>query len=253
MKDTTMNEKNVKIPLYVTVYGTIRQWLIDGKYQPGEKLPGENILAAQLDVSRGTLRQAMLLLQEDGLIMNHQGKGNIVLSNQDIGKNGLEKLGNPIVDFCIQPIVRTETTIGFQPPTKKHQEVLKLRPSSIVAVINITYYTEEAPAGFAMIYMPHEILDQHNVDLEATDAVYEFYSKFLQTPGLYSESRFRMGLTRERLSGILDIQEEYPLLILEEVLYSEFDVPVLSQKLFFSPNQHELPIRRKNERTMSMS
>ena len=81
MKDTTLNEKNVKIPLYVTVYGTIRQWLIDGKYQPGEKLPGENILAAQLDVSRGTLRQAMLLLQEDGLIMNHQGKGNIVLSN----------------------------------------------------------------------------------------------------------------------------------------------------------------------------
>ena len=44
-----------------------------------------------------------------------------------------------------------------------------------MAVINITYYTEEAPAGFAMIYMPHEILDQHNVDLEDTDAVYEFY------------------------------------------------------------------------------
>ena len=89
--------------------------------------------------------------------------------------------------------------------------------------------------------------------LEDTDAVYAFYTKFLQTTGLYSESRFRMGLTRERLSGILQIEEEYPLLILEEVLYSEFDVPVLSQKLFFSPNQHELPIRRKNERTMSMS
>ena len=41
-------------------------------------------------VSRGTLRQAMLLLQEDGLIINHQGKGNIVLSNQDMSKSGLE-------------------------------------------------------------------------------------------------------------------------------------------------------------------
>lgn len=46
----------------------------------------------------------MLLLQEDGLIINHQGKGNIVLSNQDMSKGGLEKVGNPIVDFCIQPV-----------------------------------------------------------------------------------------------------------------------------------------------------
>lgn len=104
MKDNVINEKNVKIPLYVTAYETISQWLKEGKYKAGDKLPGENILAEQLAVSRGTLRQAMLLLQEDGLIINHQGKGNIVLSNQDMSKSGLEKVGNPIVDFCSRPI-----------------------------------------------------------------------------------------------------------------------------------------------------
>lgn len=67
MKDTVIKEKNVKIPLYVTVYETISQWLKEGKYKPGDKLPGENILSEQLNVSRGTLRQAMLLLQEDAL------------------------------------------------------------------------------------------------------------------------------------------------------------------------------------------
>ena len=71
--DNIIKEKNVKIPLYVSVYETITQWLKDGKYRPGDKLPGENILAEQFKVSRGTLRQAMLLLQEDGLISNHQG------------------------------------------------------------------------------------------------------------------------------------------------------------------------------------
>lgn len=250
MKETIIKEKNVKIPLYVTVYETIRQWLADGKYQPGDRLPGENILAAQLDVSRGTLRQAMLLLQEDGLIINHQGKGNIVLSNQDITKNGLEKIGNPLVDFNSHPIERVETTVGFQPATKKHQEVLGLRASNIVAVIDITYYTKEGPAGFAMIYMPHEILDQNNVDLESTEAVYQFYTEFLQTSGLYSDSRLRLGLARERLAGILELEIESSIMILEEVLYSEFDTPVLSQKIFFSPNQYELPIRRKNDRNL---
>ena len=75
VKDNVINEKNVKIPLYVTAYETISQWLNEGKYTAGDKLPGENILAEQLAVRRGTLRQAMLLLQEDGLIINHQGKG----------------------------------------------------------------------------------------------------------------------------------------------------------------------------------
>lgn len=189
MKDTVINEKNVKIPLYVAAYETISQWLKDGKYKAGDKLPGENILAEQLQVSRGTLRQAMLLLQEDGLIINHQGKGNIVLSNQDMSKSGLERIGNPIVDFCSEPVDRVVTTIGFQPATQKHQQVLKLRPSSVVAVIDITYYSGDTPTGFAMVYMPHEVLDNSNVDLEDTDTVYRYYTELLETSGLYSDTK----------------------------------------------------------------
>ena len=61
--DNIIKEKNVKIPLYVSVYETITQWLKDVKYKTGVKLPGEYILAEQFKVIRGTLRQAMLLLQ----------------------------------------------------------------------------------------------------------------------------------------------------------------------------------------------
>lgn len=246
--DSVIREKNVKIPLYVTVYETITQWLKEGKYKPGDKLPGENLLAEQFQVSRGTLRQAMLLLQEDGLISNHQGKGNIVLSNQDITANGLEKIGNPIVDFCLQPIDRVVTTIGFQPATRKHQEVLKLRPSSVVAVIDITYYSQDQPVGFAMVYMPHEILDKGNVDLENTEGVYEFYTRLLSSGGLYSNTRLRMRKARERLADILQIPEEESILILEEELYTEYDTPVLSQKLYMGADLYEISLRRKNNR-----
>ena len=192
----------------------------------------------------------MLLLQEDGLIINHQGKGNIVLSNQDMSKSGLERIGNPIVDFCSEPVDRVVTTIGFQPATQKHQQVLKLRPSSVVAVIDITYYSGDTPTGFAMVYMPHEVLDNSNVDLEDTDTVYRYYTELLETSGLYSDTKIRLGQARERLANILCIQEGDPLLLLEEVLYTEYDTPVLSQKLFFGPDQHELSIRRKNDRNM---
>lgn len=245
--DKLMKEKNVKIPLYVTVYETLTQWLKEGKYKPGDKLPGENILAEQFQVSRGTLRQAMLLLQEDGLISNHQGKGNIVLSNQDIRSNGLEKVGNPIVDFCLQTIDRVDTSIGFQPATQKHQQVLKLRPSSIVAVIDITYFSNGQPVGFAMVYMPHEILDKGNVDLENMDSVYKFYMELLSSGGLYSNTKMRMSRVRERLSDILNIPEGEAILILEEELYTEYDIPVLSQKLYMGTDLYELSLRRKSK------
>ena len=213
MKENVIKEKNVKIPLYVTVYETISEWLKEGKYKPGDKLPGENILAEQLNVSRGTLRQAM-------------------------------------VDFCLQPVDKVETTVGFQPATQKHQEVLKLRASSIVAVINITYYSGDTVVGFAMVYMPYEVLDKSSVDLENPDTVYQFYSKLLTSGGLYSDTKLRLGNARERLAGILNIPEGEPFLILEEELYSEYDTPVLSQKLFFTPDQHELHINRRNDRNI---
>lgn len=245
--DNIIKEKNVKIPLYVTVYETICQWLKEGKYKPGDKLPGENVLAEQFQVSRGTLRQAMLLLQEDGLISNHQGKGNIVLSNQDVKSSGLEGIGNPIIDFCLQPVDKVVTTVGFQPATQKHQEVLKLGPSSIVAVIDITYYSQDNPVGFAMVYMPYGILEKSNVDLENADNVYQFYMKLLASGGLYSDTRLRLGRARERLAGILNIPEEEALLILEEELYTQYDTPVLSQKIFMSADLYELSLRRKSK------
>ena len=255
MKENVIKEKNVKIPLYVTVYETISEWLKEGKYKPGDKLPGENILAEQLNVSRGTLRQAMLLLQEDGFIVNQQGRGNIVLSAQRPAKAGLEKIENPLVEYTsgkeeAAPITYKETTVGFQPATQKHQEVLKLRASSIVAVINITYYSGDTVVGFAMVYMPYEVLDKSSVDLEDPDTVYQFYSKLLTSGGLYSDTKLRLGNARERLAGILNIPEGEPFLILEEELYSEYDTPVLSQKLFFTPDQHELHINRRNDRNI---
>jgi GntR family transcriptional regulator len=246
--EAAIKEKDLKIPLYVMVYGTLSQWLRDGKYKPGEKLPGENVLAEQLQVSRGTIRQALLVLQEDGLIRNQQGKGNIVISNRDTSLIGLEKMSNAILDYSLEGIDRVETTIGFQSATQKYQDVLKLKPSSVIAVIDITYYKADTPVAFAMVYMPQGIIDQSDVNLEDTNTVYKLYSELLEASGMYSDTRIRMGVARERLANVLQIEEGTPLLIMEEELYTEYDLPVLSHKLFFLSEQCELRMRRKNDR-----
>ncbi|MGI8576864.1 MAG: GntR family transcriptional regulator [Nocardioidaceae bacterium] len=52
--------------------------ILRGVLEPGERLPGEHELAARFEVSRGTVRQALARLQDDGLIEKHAGAGSFV-------------------------------------------------------------------------------------------------------------------------------------------------------------------------------
>lgn len=249
--ELTGKEENIKLPLYVTAYETIFGWLKSGKYRPGDKLPGENILSEQLGVSRGTLRQAMLLLQEDGLIINHQGKGSFVLSGMDITQTGIEKLNNPLVGFSADPIEQIQTSIHFQMATEKHRELLHLAPSKLVAFIEILYRSRKQVVGFAMVFMPYDILSKNEVNLEDSDAVFRFYNSYLESGGLSTESKIRIVYARQATAQKMGIEENAPLLMMEETIRSDFDEPVLSQKLFFLPDSYELMVRRKNDRSMT--
>lgn len=53
----------------------IRDWIVDGTYGPGEKLPPERRLASLLGVNRGSLRLALKKLEQLGLLQSRQGDG----------------------------------------------------------------------------------------------------------------------------------------------------------------------------------
>lgn len=54
------------------------KYILHGGVKPGDKLPAERALAAQLNVTRATLREALKKLEQMKLISIHQGKGIIV-------------------------------------------------------------------------------------------------------------------------------------------------------------------------------
>ena len=62
-------------PKYEQLVQELRpQWYADGQ----RKLPGEQTLAAQLSVSRQTLRQALAVLEQEGLIEKRRGSGSFL-------------------------------------------------------------------------------------------------------------------------------------------------------------------------------
>ncbi|MGI5403860.1 GntR family transcriptional regulator [Streptomyces sp. CA-135486] len=62
----------------VVLYERIADAIHEGIYPPGSTLPSEPRLATELGVSRPALREALLLLQEDGLLSVRRGVGRTV-------------------------------------------------------------------------------------------------------------------------------------------------------------------------------
>ncbi|HYF93297.1 MAG TPA: GntR family transcriptional regulator [Symbiobacteriaceae bacterium] len=59
-------------PLYVKVYSLLRDWIIEGRFHPGERMK-ETALAAELGVSRTPVRDALRRLEKDHLIVSVPG------------------------------------------------------------------------------------------------------------------------------------------------------------------------------------
>ena len=68
-------EKETK---YLQLAALLRESIQEGKLKPGEKLRSENELTAAYGCSRQTVRHALSLLEEEGLLARRRGSGTYV-------------------------------------------------------------------------------------------------------------------------------------------------------------------------------
>lgn len=59
----------------------LRAFIVNGNYRPGDRLPPERELIFKLGMSRTTLRKALDVLERDGEIWRHVGKGTFVAAH----------------------------------------------------------------------------------------------------------------------------------------------------------------------------
>src|SRR5919202_1506403 len=80
---TKLDSRDAEIPLgYRPLYRQVRALLVrrlaEGVWQPGQLLPSEGQLAAELGVSQGTVRKALDALTAERLLVRRQGRGTFV-------------------------------------------------------------------------------------------------------------------------------------------------------------------------------
>lgn len=68
-----------QVPKYQAIYANLREQILGGELEPGERLPPQQELADTFGVTLMTLRQAVAALESDGLVWAARGKGTFVV------------------------------------------------------------------------------------------------------------------------------------------------------------------------------
>jgi GntR family transcriptional regulator len=72
------HDADSRVPRYLQVASALRRRIRDGRWAIGEKIATLEELEREFDVARVTVRQAIELLQSEGLLRSHQGRGTFV-------------------------------------------------------------------------------------------------------------------------------------------------------------------------------
>ena len=74
----SFSKATVQLPKYQQVVEAMKNEILSGRYQPGQKLPSEAALVKRFGASRITVGRALRELRQAGLIQSRAGSGSYV-------------------------------------------------------------------------------------------------------------------------------------------------------------------------------
>ncbi len=130
--------------------------LIQANRFPEGKLPAEATLAAEFGISRNTLRDALALLERDGVIVRRHGVGTMVRSAQILVHMPLTEFASIPEDIAragFRPGVRDIKTGKLAGPSDAHNTLGRPDSESLFTLSRL-YLANDQPAVFTINYFP---------------------------------------------------------------------------------------------------
>lgn len=143
-------------PLYSTLAEMLAREIHEGKYPPATTLPSEKELTERYGVSRQTVRFALRMLRERGLISSHPGIGTIV--REPLKTQGRFKALNS-AEALLQFVEDTEmhaTSLREVIVDEQLGEQIECKPGLLLSEATFVRKTpgESLPMSFVKIYVP---------------------------------------------------------------------------------------------------
>ena len=206
-----------------------------------DQLPSEAQLASILGVSRNTLREAYISLENDGVIVRRHGIGTFIAS--------LPRIQDSLNDFF--PFAHIILEKGYTPRFETLElktveandnvaEGLLIPPSSEVLCLERLVYADQNPAIFILDYFAPEI-QYLEINWDQFDGnLVQFLSKYLKTSLHQIKSQIRATAVDPEIVNDLKLPEETPVLNVQSIIYDLANKPITYSKIYFNSEIVEL-------------
>ena len=228
------------------IHSELRKLILNGELKAGERLPSEPDLAHELGVSRNSLREAIGLLQREGLLLKKHGIGTFVTDRYPIIRGGIERLSS-IGSFIESQGHSSRSEISrFDQCVceEKICEFLDLEVGSLVHVLETTKYASEIPVAVCIDYIPKSIVKDIDPD-RIHNSVFEGLGKHYNIDIRYAECDLIPSSCDEVLSERLKVDVGTSLLLLEQIHYDVLDRKVLYSKSYFPSGKFTFKLIRR--------
>lgn len=240
-KDVIQEKKTLR---YVLAHEQIKEMIKEQGLKKGDKLPSENELATVLGISRGTLRQALMLLRESGIIYNHQGKGNFICGTEQASE-GLERASCDIIQFATEHVDHRQMTVEYGLSTKSVQESLELSETTLMAQFCIQYFSAGQVIAYRIFFIPFESVNEANVLLEQEEDMLKFVDDCLQTRAAKTWSTFSCIEAREDVTENMMVPSGTRILYFSEVIRDKTARALAFEKVYCHPDYFHFTINRE--------
>lgn len=241
-----MNQLKVTIPLYVQIAEGLFERIAAGELIPGDRLPSERILSEQLGVTRTTLRQALSLLEGQGLLKRMQGVGTYV-ANLKIDRHAAHLL----------PFTKGIKRGGFYPGAKVillRQEVasvsvarkLNLTPLAPIFYSHRVRLVNQEPAMLEKFKVPMDVFprfDQHDFN---SRSVYEVIEEEYGIIITHADLSIEAVSATEYEAELLCIPKGFPLILEERIGYDGNGRPIEYAKDLYRGDRFRFITRHAN-------
>lgn len=240
-----VNEETKKL-VYVEIYEQLYNMIMDGTFPVGSRLPSEPKLAQALGVSRMTLRQALGLLHDDGLLRKIQGAGNFVMKGKKAPGGNLGEFAPPVRSCCGDKITRMEMEFRLEVPAEFTVELLK-RKSPVVVAMDRWYYAGENPIAFTFSTIPVETISAFGLDLNDKEGIREFAEN-----GVYEKGRRAELQLEPNSEGVVIVKNRLKkgahVTLMEEYIYGDDCFPLLHNKHYILTEEASFTFRTEREK-----
>ena len=219
-----------------------------GEWRPGMRLPTEAELAAELGVSRPTLREALHSLEEDGYLRRTRGSGTFVTHRPRL-KNALD------MNFGVSELIRSMDmlpgteglTIYPSTPTEREAQLLALAPETEVVVVDRLRTANGQPVVYSRDLIPTHLLGEAGADLLSSLGQRSLYELLAEVgvnvvQGVASVMPER---AQRRVATLLRVPRETLLIYIRQVDYDEHGRPVLLSHEYHVASAFEVTVHRR--------